>query len=75
MSTEGERTFGRARPQLTPQRSQLGEDILEASERVKQWLTVSFWSFDLARKLYRSCGLNHLDDLDRILRFQIYETD
>ena len=40
MSTECERTFSKAGYQLTPQRSQLGDDILEASECLKQWLTM-----------------------------------
>jgi hypothetical protein len=40
MSSECERTFSKAGYQLTPQRTQLGNDILEASECLKQWLTM-----------------------------------
>jgi serine/threonine protein kinase len=41
MSTECERVFSSAKKPITPERNQLGEDIIEACECLKAWWTNS----------------------------------
>ena len=48
MSTEYERVFSSAKKPITPERNQLGEDIIEACECLKAW-----WRNSLIEQRFR----------------------